>query len=292
MDRCTAALGRNQICPRGLTSEADMRGGSSSYERTVGSKMSEQFLQRVSQRMQLIRRLVIQHHKGVLLRCAVLLLAAMMCFPAWSYAQVIRGDITSGNPPTAVDSAEVAVIQLANAKEYPAVLANGRGEFAVAVSDTGRHALWVRKIGYRPLLTVLAVNAGDTVHVDVVLDEFVVEVEGITVYGIVAETDGQREFWSRRHIAWNTSVDYRDIERLHQGNVSQIVSVLPLTIRGCRPLVYVDGWKRRSMNDLPLDWVYGIEVYRGYFSIPHRYRDPLDSRAKCGAVLIWTKKPR
>ena len=106
------------------------------------------------------------------------------------------------------------------------------------------------------------------------------------------ETEGQREFWSRRHLAWNTSVDYRDIERLHHGNVSQVVEVLPLTIRGCRPLVYVDGWKRQFMNDLPLDWVYGIEVYRGYFSIPQRYRDPFDSKAKCGAVLLWTKKPR
>lgn len=232
------------------------------------------------------------HHKKALPPNAALLLAAIVFFPACSSAQVIRGVVTSGNPPTAVDSAQLKVIQLANAKEYATVLANGRGEFTVAVSDTGRHALWVRKIGYRPHLTVLSVHVGDTVHVDVVLDEYVVEVEGVTVYGIAVDTEGQREFWSRRHLAWNTSVDYREIERLHQGKVSEVVEVLPLTIRNCRPLVYVDGWQRQSTNYLPLDWVYGIEVYRGYFSIPQRYRDPFDSRAKCGAVLIWTKKPR
>ena len=43
------------------------------------------------------------------------------------------------------------------------------------------------------------------------------------------------------------------------------------------------------MANFPLDWVYGIEIYRTKYDIPIRYRDPFEN-PRCGAVMIWPRE--
>lgn len=207
--------------------------------------------------------------------------------PSLLAAQAITGVVTTGDPPVPAEGAEVLLVSL-EGKEYPPTRTDAAGRFLVNLSDTGRFALWIRMIGYRPRFTVLTLVAGDTARVQASLQPHVVEIEAVTVYGIPAVTPGQREFWSRRDKPWNISVDYREIEQLRAGTLSHLLTLLPLGRTRCAPpMIYVDGRKRSTLY-LPLDWVYGVEVYRQYSDIPVKYRDGLDPRSKCGAVLIWT----
>ena len=218
-------------------------------------------------------------------RTALLLLV----LPASLAAQTIVGVVRTRESAMPLEGAEVRVVAI-DGTEYLPTQSDMEGRFSLNVSGGGRYALWVRLVGYRASLTVLHLAASDTAVVAVAMEAHLVELEGVTVYGLSVETDGQREFWSRRHLPWNISLDYREIEQLHVGTLPEVLSVLPFKTRCKPPLVYVDGWKRPSyyLGNNPLDWVYGVEVYRDQYDIPIRYRDGTDPRVKCGAVLVWT----
>jgi hypothetical protein len=173
-------------------------------------------------------------------------------------------------------------------EERPAVLSDADGEFVLPVPAAGEYILWVRSLGYRPFARRFTIAAHDTLRLDISLEPFVTELEGITVYGETGPTPEIREFLSRRDLAWNFSLDWREIERLHVGTITDVLRVVPVQTR-CSPIVYVDGWLKRDGRSWPLGWVYGIEIYRTYYDIPIRYRDPTRHEATCGAVLIWTK---
>jgi hypothetical protein len=54
------------------------------------------------------------------------------------------------------------------------------------------------------------------------------------------------------------------------------------------PDVYVDGipWNGR-LDDLSVDWIEAVEVYRGASGAPAQYTRTMNS---CGVVLIWTRR--
>jgi hypothetical protein len=54
--------------------------------------------------------------------------------------------------------------------------------------------------------------------------------------------------------------------------------------RGITPLVFVDGipWSG-TLEEIPYDWVEGLEIYRSSSNIPVQYA----SWAPCGVVLVW-----
>lgn len=57
---------------------------------------------------------------------------------------------------------------------------------------------------------------------------------------------------------------------------------------GCRIRLYLDGsrWEG-EIDDLPLDWIAGMEIYQGASNVPVQYSSTDDS---CGVALFWTQR--
>jgi hypothetical protein len=168
------------------------------------------------------------------------------------------------------------------------------GSFLIDVPEPGQYVLSVRALGYRPQFAVLNLSLDQVVALRINLAAMAVVLDRVTVYGLEAATDGQREFWSRRDLPWNFSYVYTEFEDL---GANQLSEVLYFGVLGGRKvascaLIYRDGLllDRRywELDDISLDWVYGVEVYRDYYAVPIRYRDPFRGGAGCGAILIWT----
>ncbi len=176
-----------------------------------------------------------------------------------------------------------------------AAFSGENGEFFIEAPESGTYTLEIRHMGYKGRAATLVLQSGKVIEVRVNLAPEATELEGITVYGQTAETPGQREFLSRRHLPWNYTFDMEDIERLHAGNVMDVVS-LGVPFRASCYTVYLDGRPSTTgtgvqleYTNTPIGWVYGIEVYRNYFDIPIEYRDlAIDPEMRCGAILIWS----
>ena len=205
------------------------------------------------------------------------------------FAQTVRGVVTAVNTGEPVHGAEASFVDL-NGKRHPPVLTDESGAFGLtAPAGGGEYILWVRMIGYRPQPIRVALQTSDTLTISVNLEPHVPILEGVTVYGETADGPGQREFLSRRSLKWNFSLNRKEIQQLHVGNIDWLLKMVPVRTR-CNPVIYLDGHKSPiDGRKTPLDWVYGIEIYRGYFDVPLKYRDGTDyRRTRCGVILIWT----
>ena len=228
----------------------------------------------------------------------VALVIALSCAVLWpqsSLAQTVTGFVAVVDADERVQQAEVTLVD-ADDTQVASVLSGQNGEFFLRAPNSGTYLLRIRRIGYKPASAQILLQTDRTLEVRVNLAPQATELEGITVYGLSADTPEQIEFLSRRHLPWNFSLDKLEIEKLHVANIGEAIDFgMPIRPTGCK-VVYLDGRRAslslvdRNNSELPLGWVYGIEVYRTYFDIPIRYRDP-ELDPSCGAILLWTTTP-
>jgi hypothetical protein len=212
-------------------------------------------------------------------------------------AQGVTGIVAELNTAKRLVGAELLLFDTDSVLQG-AVYSGENGEFFVEASQSGTYTLEVRHLGYKGRSATLVLQTGKVIEVRVNLAPEATELEGITVYGQTAETPEQREFLSRRYLPWNYTFDMEEIERLHAMDVIDIVDRgVPGGIDGIRCYyVYLDGRPSTTgtgvdleYKEIPIGWVYGLEVYRTYLDIPIKYRDPtLDTQMRCGALLIWS----
>ncbi len=207
--------------------------------------------------------------------------------PASLGAQEIRGKVAVVDIAEPIPRAMVLLSDTAGTV-VAAELADSLGEFRLSAGRPGRYVLRAYRAGFKPAAAVLEIATTGVVSVRINLraTEAVV-LEGITIYGERAETAGQREFLSRQDLPWGRRFDREALDEMRVGTTADVLKFGAMTpLATCMDL-YLDG---RSVSDttlirrFPLDWVYGIEVYREYTDVPIRYRNP----RSCGAVLIWT----
>ncbi len=227
-------------------------------------------------------------------RTAYGVIASLVATVGTASAQVVQGVVLADNPLVPQSGIEIQIIGLDRGGLWE-VQTDTEGQFTQDRLSVGRYAVWARRIGYRPSLTVVELAATDTVSVTIDLEPLAVQLDGVTVYGLSVRTPGQEEFWTRRDKPWVQSVDYEQIEEMRPGDLLTLVQrILPFKTRCPLPMIYIDGLKQsrmRRLDDTPLGWVYGVEVFRNYYDIPTRYRDSTDPRSRCGAVFIWKTVP-
>ncbi|UCD25649.1 MAG: carboxypeptidase-like regulatory domain-containing protein [Gemmatimonadota bacterium] len=226
---------------------------------------------------------------------AGLLLLVTLLLPAASHTQAVTGVVADVNNLERLVGAEILLFSM-DSVLHAATFSGENGEFFIEASEAGAYTMEVRHLGYKGRAVTIALQTDIVVEVRVNLASEATELEGITVYGQTAETEGQREFLSRRHLPWNYSFDMEEIERLHAASVMDVVHLgVPVARANCYT-VYLDGRPNVTgvgVNlgylDIPIGSVYGVEVYRTYMDIPLKYRDNfVDPEMECGGLLIWS----
>jgi hypothetical protein len=193
-------------------------------------------------------------------------------------------------------------------------LADSTGRFRIAGLPAGDHTIQVRRIGFASARGRIHLKAGASVDATFVLEDTVVQVEGIrvTVRRDPASAFGDKlarvGYFRRKERGLGYFMDpARVAERLQQSRetsdllrnvpgVSVSRSVLgQATVRlsrgqsSCDPVLYVDGKQSPGLrvDDLNREDVLALEVYRGASETPLSYSM---QKSGCGVILIWTRE--
>ena len=183
-------------------------------------------------------------------------------------------------------------------------VSDSTGAFTIARIPPGRHTLRLVWHDHVSEDYQVAVRAGKTLELAILLDAGGVDLAPI----VVEATSGEwvlslAGFYSRRGKGFGRFVTSEDIERRRPPNLSAMLSASGITMRcvrtACYPAryasgrrcavpVFLDGLRVEAydIDNIPPSDVLGIEVYRQGADTPAEF-----SRwsADCGAVLIWTK---
>jgi hypothetical protein len=210
--------------------------------------------------------------------------------PTAGVSQTVRGVVTKADTTIRLVGAEI-LFRSSKGTRVTQTRTGLVGEFQITLPAPGTYLLEAHAIGYAPRSLIVQPAVGDSITVRIQLDPMPVQLAPVTVYGL---TPREREFASRRHLKYNFSYDWTQFAGLGAQSVKDVIQ-FGLPGGGfpfCKkPQVYLDGKPSRTFGEdgleIPLDWVYGIEMYRSFYDIPLNYRDLLGDR-RCGAILIWT----
>jgi len=224
---------------------------------------------------------------------------------------VIDGMVTdSGFVP--MQGAEIGILRT------PVKISTGaRGRFRITDVQTGTYIITVRRFGYRPMASVIAVNGGDTLRLSYALQPL-----GAGRLDTVRVTERQTsrnlmEFERRRLLGVGKFLTATDLDKRGSVDVSTVLrgfstlwvarddntGVTSLQSRrdqgnmvyaqgagACPVQVVVDNIPMPRELDVELlprpKEIAGIEVYGGPSGTPSQFGG-LDRR--CGMVIIWTK---
>lgn len=182
-----------------------------------------------------------------------------------------------------------------------------RGSFEITGLAPGTFTLEARFLGFAPKDVAVDLVAHRTRYVAVVMDQPVVALQAVTIYGHPTARD-PNGFYERVKSGMGRYFTRQDIERRNPFRLSDMftamagVSVYQVGAFGhrvvmgggahgnCVPTVYVDGVRLAMAGEgdidsiLPTYEVAGIEVYRNDLEAPPQYR----ASSGCGSIVIWT----
>jgi len=190
------------------------------------------------------------------------------------------------------------------------------GRFRIVRVPAGQYLLIVKRVGYRPVSSVVDVAASDTLRVAYTL----ADAPQVTTLGTVVVTEPSSSerlagFESRRKLGVGEFLTREQIERANTVYTTELmrkfssINVSPShtsalteyfalsgreggnpTVGACPMQVYLDQVPLPTPFNLdllptPKDLA-GIEVYAGSSTIPPQFAGP---NRGCGVILVWTK---
>lgn len=203
-----------------------------------------------------------------------------------------------------VARAEVRVLGT-NERVLRIVQSDSSGAFSAARLTEAPVLLRIRAFGYAP--RALGVSPSSTTHrvrVTIQLEQLAARLPGVPITEQESDLDSKLADYRSRKAknGFAHFVDGEDIERRKPQFVSEMLRSIGgvtvtasdklgnvLRIRGCSPLVWVDGVRMpgAQLDEVapPAD-VAGIEIYNSFAGIPSRY---FDRTATCGTILVWLR---
>jgi hypothetical protein len=183
-------------------------------------------------------------------------------------------------------------------------LTDASGRFAFRLSSAGDAHLEVRRMGFRPYATTLALRSpGGTDSLRVTLDRVVAQLEGVDVVDAAERGGRLAGFYERQqNNHFGHFLDRAALEATHAQRPSEALRRIPgviivpahgignlVRVRNCRPTVWLDGVRVpyaeldevASMSDMA-----AVEVYSSLAGLPQQF---LDRTNPCGGILVWSR---
>jgi len=237
----------------------------------------------------------------------------MILLLTWSlpaHGQLIRGRVIDGINQHGLDAATITVVG-----EPEPAQSDESGKFVMHLRRPGTVVLTARRLGYLPGTWSFDMALLDTADAVLPMQPAAVKLDTVSVRENeapalhVAAFERRRSqknggtFITRDQIENNPPVQTADLLRRvasvevrtkgmrtvvvsRRGPVSVLITpdlcVVPLGRDG---LVLGPEY---SINDIPANEIYGIEIYGGPATIPTEYRSSLPN-ANCGLIMIWTR---
>lgn len=222
--------------------------------------------------------------------------------PAATKLRAVSGTVTD-KQGTTLSNAEVAVIEHDSATRRVATADNGR--FRIDAVPAGELILRVRRVGFKTSRVVVDASPLDR-SIFIALDPVVGVLDAVNVAGVdTAKTLSPHliEFYARArssHLGY--FIDEQKLDDLRPQYTSDALRSVPgvvvrpaarigndVKIRGCAPLIWVDGLRARGaqIDDVTRGSdIAAIEVYESTAGVPAQYTD---RSATCGTILVWLK---
>ncbi|HKK27325.1 MAG TPA: carboxypeptidase-like regulatory domain-containing protein [Gemmatimonadota bacterium] len=228
--------------------------------------------------------------------------------PSADSTAILTGRVYSATTGRVVDGARILV-----PGTRLGAVSDSTGRFRIAGLPSGDRPFEVRRIGFAPATGTIHLAGGATVDATFVLEDTVVQVEGIRVTvrrALSAASDRKLErvgYYRRRtrglgHFLGPADVERRVAESQAASDVLRNIPGLSVSrmvlgrarielTRGtgsCQPVLFLDGKKAPELeiDDLNRFDLLAVEVYRGASEIPLEFSS---AKSGCGIVLLWTK---
>lgn len=226
-------------------------------------------------------------------------------------AGIVSGIVTAAN---SMPVAEAKVLLVGTSIS---TVTRSDGAFRVQQVPAGNQTLEVRMVGYRPTLLPFDVEAGETLHLTLVLNPLPIETVKVTAEANFSP--GMGGFEERRGHGNGRFFTRTDIEKMQARQITDVLRRVPgmriqsgsgalggsqtaqtgrnggsAGSRICPVAYYVNGTPFSLSNDVPInhyitpDEVVAIEVYTGASQIPAQFNSTIGT-SRCGVVVIWTR---
>lgn len=230
-----------------------------------------------------------------------LLLCAAILLPGAAAAQEIVGHVYASRSGEAVQGAEVRVEGL----DVVAVT-NQAGLFRIDDVSPGEHTVRVRYLGMESRELEVSLGFDETANLSVGLQVDVIPMPEI--YATVSSAipvNKLYEFYKRKQTSPGHFITREEIAKHPGARPTDVLRQVPGLDIGpsrygnasvtmgrrddCIPLYFVDGARAPgfNINNLQMNDIAGIEVYRGHAEIPLQF----SVRARCGVIVLWTRDP-
>ena len=250
-----------------------------------------------------------------MIRTSVALLTVGLGLAAEAGGQVVRGRIVEDGPNRPVTHADIILLD----EEHRALAStqtDSLGRFVFEVSE-GYYAFRAGGLGFMTVTTaVIEVGPDEELQVRIVLSPKAILLAPleITARSRPLISGMMMQAYNERRVKnLGFAITRKQIEERNPRRVTDLLQMVPGVIvipqfggsaieipgsgrrfvPGCQVKVMLDGllfrWGATTIDDIPVDDVEAIEVFRNLAEIPPEMGGP---DAVCGVVAVWTKRGR